>query len=333
MNGQGGQPTKFHCGILANRLGVDDLSCVKIYVMTNRIVFMGSSDFSVAILESLASKYTVCGVVTQPDKPAGRGKQLTPPPVKIAAQKLGLPILQPEKLKAPEVFDQLTTWDPDVIVVAAYGKILRQNVLDLPRFGCVNVHASYLPRWRGASPIQAAILNGDKATGVTIMIMDAGIDTGPILAQKTVAIDAQEDAHSLTEKLADLGSRLLAMTLEDYLAGYIETVAQNEEGATYAEMIRKEDGNLDFTLPAVVLERKVRAFIDWPVASMLLGEESLKVRKAKVIAGNGEPGTRCIDEGFPCVNTSDGRLMLLEVKPAGKNWMSGADFLRGGRHW
>lgn len=294
---------------------------------------MGSSDFSVAILEQLAQHYKVRGVITQPDKPAGRGKKLTPPPVKTAALELGITVLQPEKLKTPEVFDQLSAWEPDFIVVAAYGKILRQSVLDLPRLGCINVHASYLPRWRGASPIQAAILNGDQSTGVTIMVMDAGIDTGPLLSRQVVAIDPQEDSISLSSKLAGVGGPLLVETLEKYLAGEIKPTTQPEDGATYATMIRKEDGFLDFTLPAAVLERKVRAFIEWPGASMSVGEESLKIRKARVIPGAGDPGSRIIIERFPCVNTPDGRLMLLEVKPAGKNWMSGADYLRGARNW
>lgn len=294
---------------------------------------MGSSDFSVTILEELARYYAVNGVITQPDKPAGRGKQLTPPPVKIAAQRLGLPIMQPEKLKAPEVFEQLSTWAPDFIVVAAYGKILRQNVLDLPRYGCINVHASYLPRWRGASPIQTAILHGDQTTGVTIMVMDAGVDTGAILSQQVVPINPDDDAIMLSAKLAEVGAPLLVNTLDRYLAGAIQPLSQPEEGATYATMIRKEDGVLDFTQPAASLERKVRAFIEWPGAFISIGDEMLKVRKAKVIPGAGTAGSRGVVDRFPCVDTPDGKLVLLEVKPAGKNWMSGADFLRGARNW
>ncbi len=301
--------------------------------MSYRTVFMGSSDFSVSILEELARHYPVSGVITQADKPAGRGKQLTPPPVKLKAQELSLPILQPEKLKTPEVFEQLVNWQPDFIVVAAYGKILRQNILDLPRFGCINVHASYLPRWRGASPIQTAILNGDSSTGVTIMVMDAGVDTGPILSREKVLIDPDDDSITLSEKLAITGSRLLISTLEAYLSGSLKPHAQEEDGATYAAMIQKEDGYLDFSSPAEELERKVRAFIDWPGVVMDFSGQALKIRKARVIPGKGEPGERIIIDHFPCVNTVDGKLMLLEVKPAGRNWMSGADFLRGARDW
>ena len=294
---------------------------------------MGSSEFSVAILEALAQRYRVDGVITQPDKPAGRGKRMTPPAVKVAAERLGLTVLQPEKLKAPEVYEQLCAWNPDFIVVAAYGKILRQNVLDLPRFGCINVHASYLPRWRGASPIQTAILHGDRSTGVTIMVMDAGIDTGPLLSQQVVTISPVDDAITLSAKLAEVGGPLLVKTLDQYLGGKIHPFTQPDEGATYAAMIKKEDGNLDFSSPANELERKVRAFIDWPGATMLVGEDPLKIRQAAVIPGSGEPGTRLIIDRFPCVNTPDGRLMLLEVKPAGRKWMSGADYLRGVRNW
>ena len=301
--------------------------------MSYRTVFMGSSDFSVSILEELARHYPVSGVITQADKPAGRGKQLTPPPVKLKALELSLPILQPEKLKTPEVLEQLVNWQPDFIVVAAYGKILRQNILDLPRFGCINVHASYLPRWRGASPIQTAILNGDSSTGVTIMVMDAGVDTGPILSREKVLIDPDDDAITLSEKLAITGSRLLISTLEAYLSGSQKPLPQEEDGATYAAMIQKEDGYLDFSSPAEELERKVRAFIDWPGAVMDFGGQALKIRKARVIPGKGEPGVRIIIDRYPCVNTVDGKLLLLEVKPAGRNWMSGADFLRGARDW
>ncbi len=307
--------------------------CVKIYPMNYRTVFMGSSDFSVSILEELARHYQVAGVITQADKPAGRGKQLTPPPVKLKAQELSLPILQPEKLKTPEVLEQLVNWQPDFIVVAAYGKILRQNILDLPRFGCINVHASYLPRWRGASPIQAAILNGDISTGVTIMIMDAGVDTGPILSREKVLIEPEDDSKTLSSRLASTGSRWLISTLDAYLSGSLNPLPQEEDGATYAAMIQKEDGALDFLKPAVELERKVRAFIEWPGAVMDYDGQVLKVRKARVLPGKGEPGERSIIDRFPCVNTVDGRLMLLEVKPAGRNWMSGADFLHGARDW
>lgn len=307
---------------------------VKMTFMSLKIVFMGSSDFSVKILESLAEKYPLCGVFTQPDKPAGRGKTLTSPPVKVQAEKLNIPVFQPEKLKAPEAFEQLVRLEPDLIVVAAYGQILRKNVLELPRYGCINVHASLLPRWRGASPIQAAILHGDTVTGVTIMKMDAGIDTGPELAKREVAIDSDETSHSLSEKLAVAGGKLLADTLPGYLEGIIQPAAQNENGATYVSMIQKEDGLLDFNTSAERLERKVRAYIDWPGAYMDFEGQFLKIRNARVHHPSGlTPGQRSTCDGYPSVGTVDGELVLLEVQPGGKKWMNGKDFLRGSRIW
>lgn len=301
--------------------------------MAYKTVFMGSPEFAVRILAELVEHYEVSGVVTQPDKPAGRGKRLTPPPVKLLSQQLGLPFIQPDKMKGPGVFEQLVSWNPDFIVVAAFGRILRQNLLDLPRLGCINVHASYLPRWRGAAPIQAAILHGDRSTGVTIMKMDAGVDTGPILARELVNIESDDTSITLTAKLAQVGSKLLIQALQGYLNGSLVPEAQTEEGATYAPMINKEDGLLDFTQHAVLLERKVRAFIDWPGAYLELAGETLKVRKARVVDGSGNPGDREVCDGYPCISTPDGKLMLLEVKPAGRNWMPGSDFLRGARNW
>jgi len=302
--------------------------------MSIKIVFMGSSDFSVRILKDLAEKYTLCGVVTQPDKPAGRGKTLTPPPVKVLADQLRIPVLQPAKLRLPESFAQLEALQPDLIVVAAYGQILRQNVLDLPKFGCINVHASLLPRWRGASPIQAAILNGDTISGVTIMKMDAGIDTGPELAKKDVTIDPDETSLSLSEKLAAIGGSLLIETLPGYLNGTINPITQEENGATYTSMIKKEDGQLDFNYPAQTLERKIRAYFDWPGTFMDWEGQILKVRKAKVdLLCSTLPGKRDLCGGYPCIGTTEGGLILLEVQPAGKKWMDGKDFVRGARHW
>ncbi len=302
--------------------------------MSIKIVFMGSSDFSVTILKHLADKFPLCSVVTQPDKPAGRGKTLTPPPVKILARQLGIPVLQPVKLRLPDSFTQLEALQPDLIVVAAYGQILRQNVLDLPKFGCINVHASLLPRWRGASPIQASILNGDTVSGVTIMKMDAGIDTGPELAKRSVPIDPDETAVSLSEKLAEVGGKLLIETLPGYLDGTIKPVKQAEDGVTYASLIKKEDGLLDFHNPAEILERKVRAYFDWPGTFMDWDGQILKVRKAKAVRnGSTPPGKRAVCGGYPCVGTVDGDFILLELQPAGKKWMDGKDFVRGARNW
>lgn len=297
------------------------------------MVFMGSPQFAANILEELGHHYQICGVVTQTDKPAGRGNKLTPPPVKILAQNLGYPVIQPAKMKDAGVFEQLQKWKPEFIVVAAFGKILRKNILDLPPLGCINVHASFLPRWRGAAPIQAAILNGDVKTGVTIMKMDEGIDTGPILMREQVDISPEDTAVTLGSRLARVGAGLLIQALKGYLSTMLKPYAQEDEGATYAPMICKEDGLLDFNLPADALERKVRAFIDWPGASLLVNGEILKVGKAMVVQGSGIPGERGVCEGYPCITTCKGKLVLLEVKPAGKNWMNAADYLRGSRNW
>lgn len=301
--------------------------------MTKNIVFMGSPDFAAAVLKTLAQQFNVVGVVTQPDKPSGRGRVLTPPAVKVVAEELHLPVMQPLRLKNPESFAQLENWHPDAIVVAAFGQILRQNVLDLPRLGCINVHASYLPRWRGAAPIQAAILSGDEFTGVSIMKMDAGIDTGPVYRQVKEYIRPEDTADSLGQRLAELGAKTLLAALPEIFAGTLTAQEQMGE-ATYASMLKKEEGLLDWTQPALSLERRVRAFNDWPGTYFLWKEAPLKVRRAQVIPDtNTVPGKRLILAGLPTVQTSSGSLQLLEVQPAGKKWMGGKDFLNGNPDW
>ncbi len=211
--------------------------------MKIRTVFMGSPEFAMPTLRILAERMPVAGVVTQPDRPAGRGRTLTPPPVKALAEELGLPLIQPRRLREPEAMQQLLDWKPELIIVAAFGQILRAEILELPAYGCVNVHASLLPRWRGAAPIHAAILSGDTQSGVTIMRMDAGIDTGPILSQKAVPILPDDTTASLGERLAQLGAELVAQTLPDYLNGKIKPVAQDEftgQKPTYAPMLKKK---------------------------------------------------------------------------------------------
>lgn len=301
--------------------------------MSENVVFMGSPELAARILEPLASKYHVVGVVTQPDRPAGRGKVLTSPPVKVLADQLSIPTIQPERLR-DEAFAQLQAWNPDVIVVAAFGQILRQRVLDLPKFGCINVHASYLPRWRGAAPMQAAILHGDEYTGVSIMKMDAGIDTGPVLIQEKVYLEEDETLSTLTEKLSALGASLLLKALEDYLAGRLEATPQPEGGDTYAGMLTKEDGLLDFTQSAVDIDRKVRALNDWPGTFCDVNGQIIKVRKVKITPSETHPaGIRSVLDKVPAISTPDGWVQLLEVQPAGKKWMPGADFVRGIQNW
>lgn len=301
--------------------------------MPINIVFMGSPDFALPSLRALTQHYHVVGVVTQPDRASGRGRELKPPPVKTLALELGLPIIQPQKLREPEAMAQLQAWKPDLIIVAAFGQILKKDVLDLPRFGCVNVHASLLPRWRGAAPINAAILAGDEETGVTIMQMDVGLDTGPMLAKRSIRLNPDDTAGSVFQALSTLGADLLIETLPDYMDGRIIPQPQPEDGATYAPMLKKEDGRLDFFKPASELERRVRAMNPWPGAFMELDGAILKVHRARVAEGNASAGQRLAVQNQPAVGAGGGILILDEVQPAGKKPMSGTSFLVGARNW
>ena len=303
---------------------------------------MGSPDFALPSLRALAGNYDVVGVVTQPDRASGRGRDLKSPPVKLLAQELAIPFIQPEKLKQPEAMEQLRTWAPDLIVVAAFGQILRKDVLELPRHGCVNVHASLLPRWRGAAPINAVILHGDEETGVTIMQMDAGLDTGPMLAKRSIRLKSDDTAGSVFQALSTLGANLLLETLPDYLSGKLQPVPQPEEGVTHAPMLKKEDGRLDFSADVNELERRVRAFNPWPGAFMDFEGTMLKVHRAHVaplLPGEGmgvravEAGERLIVQNQPAVGVRGGLLVLDEVQPAGKRSMDGRSFLAGARNW
>ncbi len=299
-----------------------------------RIIFMGSPDFAVPSLEALAAGYLVVGVVSQPDRPAGRGRELVPPPVKQAALRLGLPVIQPERLRQPEALEQLHAWAPDVIVVAAFGQILKPAVLDLPPFGCINVHGSLLPRGRGAAPIQHAILEGDAQTGITIMRMDPGVDTGPILSQRALPIAPDDTGGSLFEKLSRLGADLLIETLPPYLRGELQPRPQPQEGATYAPMLRKEDGLLDFSQPAAALERRVRAMQPWPGAFFDWNGAPMKILRASVSpAGSPGSGARLVHAGRPAVGTAEGLLVLEELQPPGRKPMPGRAFLAGARDW
>src|SRR6266498_5263299 len=305
----------------------------KVVRRTATLVFMGSPDFALSTLKALAQQYEVVGVVTQPDRASGRGRELKSPPVKLLAQELNIPVIQPEKLRQPEAMEQLRAWNPELIVVAAFGQILRKDVLYLPRFGCINVHASLLPRWRGAAPINAAILNGDEETGITIMKMDVGLDTGPILTQRSIALTRDDTAGSVFETLSHLGANLLIETLPDYLSGKIQPMPQPEEGVTYAPMLKKEEGHLDFNHSVDELERRVRAFNPWPGAFMDFDGTLLKIHRAHVEAGKAEVGQRLIYRDQPAVGAAGGLLILDDVQPAGKKSMSGKSLLAGARHW
>ncbi len=302
--------------------------------MSTNIVFMGSPDFALPTLRLLAQHHHVVGVVTQPDRASGRGRELKAPPVKTLALELNIPVMQPLKLREPEAMQKLREWNPDLIVVAAFGQILKKDVLDLPQHGCINVHASLLPRWRGAAPINAAILAGDEETGVTIMKMDVGLDTGPMLAMKSIRIRRDDTTGSVLQTLSTLGANLLLETLPDYLTGKLIPTPQPEEGATYAPMLKKQDGLLDFTYPSLELERRVRAMNPWPGAWFEWNGNVLKVARASVSEGKGLGiGSRFTVEGRPAIMSADGALVLEEVQPAGRKIMPGKSFLSGARDW
>lgn len=302
--------------------------------MRKKVVFMGSPEFSLPSLSALINYYKIVGVVTQPDRPSGRGKVISAPPVKKLAEQLQIPVIQPKRLRDNGVFDQLSSWNPDLIVVAAFGQILRQNVLDLPPFGCINVHGSLLPRWRGAAPIQAAILHGDRISGVTIMKMDAGIDTGELLSQRSIVLEANETTETLTSKLAHLGADMLLGTLDDYLNGISIPKRQDSALATYAPQIKKEDGLLDPSKRAIELERQVRAFTPWPGSFLMVEGERIKVISAKVEPAVGMAlGQRIILHDYPALVTAEGALLITMLQLAGKKPMSGKDFLLGFKRW
>jgi len=312
-----------------------------------KIVFMGTPDFSVPTLQALIKYHEVIGVVTQPDRPAGRGNQVQISPIKRLAVEHSIPVFQPEKLRRAEAIDALKQWQPDVYVVAAFGQILPQAVLDIPPFGSINVHASLLPRWRGAAPIHAAILAGDEQTGITIMKMDAGLDTGPMLSQGKLEIMPDETGESLHDKLAQLGADLLLNTLAGYLSGAIPPHAQSDFGVTYAPQISKEDGRIDWSQSAWEIERKVRAFTPWPGTFTIWDGQQLKLlsgtpddnaptqafswfredRAERYM--NTPPGTVLERDGRAEIVTNDGVFCPTVVQLAGKKAVSIHDFLNG----
>ena len=299
-----------------------------------RIVFMGSPRFALPTLERLSRDHSIVGVVTQPDRPAGRGRKLTPSAVKLVATEMCLPVITPETLRSPEPLARLAAWDPEVVVVAAFGQILRQDVLDLPPHGCLNVHASLLPRWRGAAPVAAAILAGDTTTGVTIMRMDAGLDTGPILAQQEEPVRPDDTRTGLEDRLALVGAGLVAEMLSPYLAGDVPEQAQPEDGITLAPRLRKEDGRLDWSAGALELDRRVRAVTPWPGAFTSWKGKRLKVLAATPLAdwqGEATPGTVVQTETGPAVATGKGALLLGELQLAGKRPLGGSVFVQGRR--
>jgi len=302
-----------------------------------RTVFIGTAEFGIPCLEALlgASECQVAGVVTQPDRPAGRRHELTPSPIKTLAMKHHLPVFQPEKIRAPNALVEIRGLAPDLIVVVAYGQILPKDLLVMPRLGCVNVHASLLPRWRGASPIQAALLAGDTESGVTTMLMDEGLDTGPMLLQERARIEHNDNAATLHDKLAAVGAELLLKTVAGLADGTLKPTPQPAAGVTYASKISKEDGLVDWSLPAAQLLNRLRAFTPWPGFYTFLpdphGRRLLKIWAAE--RGGGEattPGTivRADKDGIAVV-TGDGALVIRELQLEGSRRLTAADFLRG----
>ncbi|MDJ0904592.1 MAG: methionyl-tRNA formyltransferase [Woeseiaceae bacterium] len=293
-----------------------------------RIIFAGTPDFALASLQALvAAGHVPCAVLTQPDRPAGRGKQLTASPVKKFAEAEGMPVLQPATLRDDDEVATLADLEPDVMIVAAYGLILPQAVLDVPRAGCLNVHASLLPRWRGAAPIQAAILAGDAQTGVCLMQMEAGLDTGPVFACAPVDIGAHESAGRLHDRLAAAGGELLVTHLDDILAGGLEARPQDDALATYAPKVRPADAQLDWQLDAAELERMVRAYNPAPGAWFMAGDERTKCWEARRVAGDATPGTvLAAGADGVVVACGQGALRLETLQRPGKRAVTAAEY-------
>ena len=298
-----------------------------------RIVFMGTPDFAVPTLEALIeSRHEIVGVYTQPDRESGRGKKIIYSPVKECALSHNIPVYQPKGLRKESVFEELKSLRADAIVVVAYGVILRKNVLELTRYGCFNVHGSLLPAYRGAAPIQWTILNGEKETGVTVMKMDEGIDTGDILLQEKIGILAEDTGDSLFEKLSRLGGPLLLKALDMAEAGTLQPVKQGESPTAYAVMLDKKMGNLDFNMDARVLERYVRGLNSWPSAYFFMNGKMFKVHKAAVAEGKPEaaPGEIIyVKKNSFSIQCGIDALEILEIQPEGKKKMDTGAFLRG----
>jgi methionyl-tRNA formyltransferase len=298
------------------------------------LVFMGTPDFAVPALKHLAQSYQVNTVITQPDRRAGRGRKLTPSPVKSAAIELGLEVFQPEDVNQHHSLAHISKISPDLIIVSAFGQILKPDLLKIPRKGCLNIHASLLPRWRGAAPINAALLAGDSETGVTIMKMGPGLDTGPILAQRVIPIQQNDTAGTLFERLASAGAELILDTIPKYMNGSINPIEQDDSQATYASMLSRQDGSLDFSQTADYIARQVRAFHPWPGTYMSWNGNRLLIHQAQALNVT-SPGEEVltIHEGWPAVGTARGLIKLIKIQPAGKKIMSGKAFLNGNPGW
>ncbi|HEX9374046.1 MAG TPA: methionyl-tRNA formyltransferase [Roseiflexaceae bacterium] len=299
-----------------------------------RIVFLGTPDFATIPLDALArnERFEIVGVVTQPDRPVGRSRAPEPPPVKRAALRLGIPVLQPENLRDPGAAEQLAALRPDVGVVAAYGEILRRNVLTIPPLGYLNIHPSLLPRHRGPTPVHGAILDGDAETGVTVMLLDAKMDSGPIVAQRRVPLSPDARTEPLTHELFQLGAELLIEALPRYADGTLAPVPQDDGQATYTKMLQKSDGVIDWSRPAVQIERMTRAYDPWPGAQTTLRGQPIRILAARAHpewAGDQPHGALLPRGDGLWVATGAGALELLTVQPAGKRPLAAVEWRRG----
>lgn len=292
------------------------------------VVFMGTPDFAVPSLENIAKIHNVQAVFTQPDKPAGRKMVLTPPDVKVCAEKLGIPVYQPVKLKDSDSYEIIKELNPDVIVVVAYGQILPENILNIPKYGCINVHGSLLPKYRGAAPIQWSVLNGDKVTGVTTMYMEKGLDTGDILETKEYEIGINDTAGEVFDTLAEMGGKLILDTLEKAEKGQLHPIKQDDSKSSYAKMLDKSMCNIDFSKTNLQVHNQVRGLSPWPVASTKLNGKVLKIFETRLAEGKGKPG-EILNTNPLTIACGEGAVVVNTVQLQGKKKMDSKAFLQG----
>ena len=292
------------------------------------VVFMGTPDFAVPSLENIAKVHNVQAVFTQPDKPVGRKMVLTPPDVKVCAEKLGIPVYQPVKLKDSDSYEIIKELNPDVIVVVAYGQILPENILNIPKYGCINVHGSLLPKYRGAAPIQWSVLNGDKVTGVTTMYMEKGLDTGDILETKEYEIGINDTADEVFDTLAEMGGKLILDTLEKAEKGQLHPIKQDDSKSSYAKMLDKSMCNIDFSKTNLQVHNQVRGLSPWPVASTKLNGKVLKIFETRLAEGKGKPG-EILNTNPLTIACGEGAVVVNTVQLQGKKKMDSKAFLQG----
>ncbi len=296
-----------------------------------RIIFMGTPDFACPILAKLIERGdNILAVVTQPDRPKGRGQKLLPPPVKVIAEEQGIPVLQPPKVRAPEFIEQIRGLNPDLMVVVAFGQILPQGLLNIPKHGCINIHASLLPRYRGAAPINWCLVNGESETGITTMQMDAGLDTGDMLIKRVIAIGPEEDAQSLHDRLSILGAETLDETLERLVNGTLKPEKQDDTLSCYAPILKKEDGLIDWNKNPVQIKNLVRGLTPWPGAYTTISDKTLKLYKVSVADGSATPGEIIsVGKSGITVACGSGSIRIEELQLEGRKRLTAADFLAG----